>query len=181
MYMNQKWHLPRLHIGLERWRYNIRIDAWISTYGNIRNRKWLPQKVCANNGYLFYRGVAVHRLVMETFCPVPGWNGLTVDHRNHNTRDNRLSNLEWVTRHENEERAKKDSKENDPAQDASKDADVKMVLLNGIKLPYDDALKIMVRNAGLKGVKGNVESSFRQSELTGKPVSYGGNIIQVLA
>ena len=46
------------------------------------------------------RSFKTHRLVAEAFIPIRG-SGLEVNHRNHNKADNRLQNLEWVTRSEN--------------------------------------------------------------------------------
>lgn len=43
----------------------------------------------------------VHRLLMETFCPIEGMENLTVNHINHIKDDNRLENLEWITNAEN--------------------------------------------------------------------------------
>ena len=43
-----------------------------------------------------------------TWRPIPNAEELTVDHLNHNKRDNSLNNLEWVTRQENLRRARKD-------------------------------------------------------------------------
>jgi hypothetical protein len=52
-----------------------------------------------------YRHALVHRLVLETFQgPAPeGW---TCNHKNGNRSDNRLSNLEWMSRVENERHAR---------------------------------------------------------------------------
>ena len=42
----------------------------------------------------------VHRLVLETFVgPCP--EGMECDHRNHNTADNRIENLAWITHSDN--------------------------------------------------------------------------------
>jgi hypothetical protein len=49
-----------------------------------------------------------HRLVMLTWRPTPDAENLTVDHLDHNKRNNALSNLEWVSYEENQERAKDD-------------------------------------------------------------------------
>lgn len=43
----------------------------------------------------------VHRLLMETFCPMEGMENLTVNHINHIKDDNRLENLEWLSNSEN--------------------------------------------------------------------------------
>lgn len=45
----------------------------------------------------------VHRLVAKAFLPNPH-RYPEVDHKNGNTHDNRIQNLEWVTRTENERR-----------------------------------------------------------------------------
>lgn len=50
----------------------------------------------------------LHRLVMLTWKPTPEAEMLTVDHLNHNKRDNSLDNLEWVTVEENQVRATRD-------------------------------------------------------------------------
>lgn len=48
----------------------------------------------------------VHRLILSTFAGHPG--GLHCNHKNGNRTDNRLSNLEWVTRSENERHARRE-------------------------------------------------------------------------
>lgn len=65
----------------------------------------LPIQIGSKTGYCHIEtaiGVkAVHRIVMEVWAPKDGMENLTVDHRNHNKRDNRVANLAWVTREEN--------------------------------------------------------------------------------
>ena len=72
----------------------------------------MPIRISSKNGYCMIKtpyGIkAAHRLVMLTFKPIPNAEDLTIDHLNHNKRCNELSNLEWVSREENAERAKKD-------------------------------------------------------------------------
>ena len=94
-----------IHFGIERWKYNKEYNVYVSSYGNIKdeNKQMLYPK--AFNGYLiiFYnqKVIKVHKLVLETFNP-PKQEGLTIDHIDHNTRNNKLSNLRWLTREENE-------------------------------------------------------------------------------
>jgi hypothetical protein len=51
------------------------------------------------NGYgKRFKSFKVHRLVLETFSPM---TGMEINHKNGIKADNRLKNLEWVTRSEN--------------------------------------------------------------------------------
>lgn len=86
-------------------KYAVTEDGQVWSY---RRKRFLSPWVC-HNGYhqvaLFdnYKreNRRVHRLVMETYNPVPGMEYLDVNHLNENKTDNRLSNLEWATRKEN--------------------------------------------------------------------------------
>lgn len=69
-----------------------------------------PQQ--ARNGYLLvslgrrHKHMLIHRLVALAFVPNP--EGLDeVNHKNLNKTDNRVSNLEWVSKHENMDHAHK--------------------------------------------------------------------------
>lgn len=104
---------PQLILKVERWKFNKDYGVYVSTLGHFKDRhkRLLPIKVnqhgyCAVNTE---RGqVFAHRLVMFTWRPIPNAEILTVDHLNHNKRDNSLGNLEWVTREENVRRAEND-------------------------------------------------------------------------
>lgn len=48
---------------------------------------------------------SVHRLVLENFCPIGNMKNLQVNHIDGNKLNNNLSNLEWVTPHENTKHA----------------------------------------------------------------------------
>lgn len=102
-----------LHLTLERWKWNDEYQVWVSTLGNVRSKNKKDKKILiAKNGYcsvkIGTKLVLIHRLVMKTWCPCEDMGQLTIDHLDHNKRNNRLSNLEWVTREENERRAIED-------------------------------------------------------------------------
>ena len=107
--------LPTISLRIERWKFNKDYGVYVSTLGNFKDRykRRLPIKV-EKNGYCKVKTEAsapwkfAHRLVMLTWKPIPDAENLTVDHLNHNKRDNSVANLEWVTMEENLSRARRD-------------------------------------------------------------------------
>ena len=108
--------LPTISLRIERWKFNKDYGIYVSTLGNFKDRynRPLPIKI-EINGYCKIKTEApntpwklAHRIVMLTWKPIPDAENLTVDHLNHNKRDNSLANLEWVTFVENQARAKRD-------------------------------------------------------------------------
>ena len=108
--------LPTISLRIERWKFNKDYGVYVSTLGNFKDRykRPLPIKIEAS-GYCKIKTEApygcwkyAHRIVMLTWKPIPDAENLTVDHLNHNKRDNSLANLEWVTFAENQARAKRD-------------------------------------------------------------------------
>lgn len=103
-----------IHFIVERWKWNEEYGVWVSTEGRVRDRRKENCKVLTSskNKYLSVVTeagmVAVHRLVMKTWRPLDDYASMTVDHLNHNCKDNRLTNLEWVTEEENLRRAMED-------------------------------------------------------------------------
>lgn len=79
---------------------------------DIKNNKFKTQNV-TYKGYMKvslwidnkYKNKFVHRLVMETFCPIDNMNNLQVNHKDGNKKNNHLSNLEWCTQSENQKHA----------------------------------------------------------------------------
>lgn len=108
--------LPTISLRIERWKFNKDYGVYVSTLGNFKDRhkRRLPIKIEAN-GYCKVKTEApyscwkfAHRIVMLTWKPIPDAENLTVDHLNHNKRDNSVTNLEWVTAKENQARARRD-------------------------------------------------------------------------
>ena len=166
--MKIKIVLPKIHIEIERWKYLKSMDVYISSHGRFKDKNGALLSVGAKNNYLVFRGEYIHRLVLSTFKPVPGWAGLTVDHLNHNTRDNRVSNLEWVTLTENTRRARKDENDNSKTMLQKTEEKIKItkekttitnngifVVLNGVKLPIDSAGQLMKSDKSLSTDKIN--------------------------
>lgn len=106
--------LPSLNLKVEKWKWNKEYRVYVSNLGNFKDehKRNLPIKISHKTGYCTILTAcgwkAAHRLVLLTFQPIPNAENLTVDHLNHNKRDNRLMNLEWVTKEENIDRAKSD-------------------------------------------------------------------------
>ncbi len=104
----------------EMWAFHPNCETiLVSSYGRVKNMATnveLKQSV-NSNGYLGVnlvfsdvgrRFTLVHRLVLETFCDYIGNRNYfyETNHINGNKKDNRLENLEWLTRKENLDHAR---------------------------------------------------------------------------
>lgn len=105
--------LFNLIINFEKYRWNKDYGVYVSNLGHFKDRykRLLPVKINLG-GYLVIKTekgyISAHRLVMYTWRPIPNAENMTVDHLNHNKRDNSLKNLEWVDRSENQRKACED-------------------------------------------------------------------------
>lgn len=135
--------LPRFLFKIERWKWNSDYRVYVSNLGHIKNehKQDLPVHI-DGNGYCRVhteccRYKSVHRLVMLTWRPIPNAEELTVDHLNHNKRDNSLENLEWVTEEENLRRAAEDFVKKDKKNKKKKNKVKKEENNNAKKNPQD--------------------------------------------
>ena len=105
--------LPRFIFRVEKWKWNKEYRIYVSNTGHFmdEHKKIIPIRV-NQNGYVGiftpYGFMSAHRLVMRTWRPTTNMENLTVDHLDHNKRNNSVENLEWVTRAENMKRARAD-------------------------------------------------------------------------
>lgn len=105
--------LPKLCLKVEKWKWNKEYRVYVSNFGQFKNehKQPLPIKI-ASNGYCMVPTITglklAHRVVMLTWVPIPNAEELTVDHLDHNKRNNAVDNLEWVTKEENWKRAVED-------------------------------------------------------------------------
>ena len=106
--------LPTLKLNIERWKWNSEFRIYVSNMGNFKDehKKPIPVKIGSGSGYVkiktLYGIKSAHRLVMLTWKPIPNAEEMTVDHLDHNKRNNKLENLEWIDERENTTRAKED-------------------------------------------------------------------------
>ncbi len=82
--------------------------VWSNKRGEIRPMRLKTSKLGYQIVALYlgrpavYKHALVHRLILSTWL---GESDLHANHKNGNRADNRLSNLEWVTRSQNEQHA----------------------------------------------------------------------------
>ena len=105
--------MPRFIFRVERWKWNKEYRVYVSNMGHFmdEHKKIIPVKINQGGYVLIKTGYGyeiAHRLVMKTWRPTAAMDKLTVDHLDHNKRNNSVENLEWVTRAENMKRARAD-------------------------------------------------------------------------
>ena len=108
-----KFICPRFIFKVEKWKWNKEYRLYVSAMGHFKDEHKQPVPIKLNqNGYVVIKTrngyQTAHRLVMKTWMPTEDMDNLTVDHLDHNKRNNCVDNLEWVTESENKRRAKED-------------------------------------------------------------------------
>lgn len=151
-----KFIMPKFIFKVEKWKWNDEYRIYVSNTGKFMNeyKKPIPAKI-EQNGYVRiqtpYGKKLAHRLVMITWRPTADMENLTVDHLDHNKRNNAIDNLEWVTREENWRRAEQDYIPCVQKKEKAKQAPVKLVETINKKLKrynrtdyiFDDVIFIM--------------------------------------
>lgn len=172
--------LPRLKMNVERWKFSKEYGVYVSTLGNLKDRRkrLIPIKI-DKKGYCVIRTevgfVSVHRLVMKTWKPAPNMETLTIDHLNHNKRDNRLDNLEWVTHQINLERAIEDQVNEIVAKEgqivipynANDKGNKQLILANGVPMTLGQAVDF-IDKMGTTGVSRSAICDSIKKALDGK-------------
>lgn len=110
--MIKTFMLPSLIFNIEHWKWNSEYGLYVSNMGRLKKADGTIVKpkvdkylyVCSYDG----KWTGVHRIVMMTWKPLSDYTNMTVDHLDHNTRNNAVNNLEWVPKEENLRRAGED-------------------------------------------------------------------------
>lgn len=141
-----------IHFSIERWKWNPDFGIYVSNKGRFRTRdkRDVPIQISEGGYCVVYCGgtihkhMSAHRVVMLTWRPTANAENLTIDHLDHNKRNNALTNLEWVTREENVRRAEADyiaiRVEGNP--ELVKKVDVSVVGMRSPQSKYDYQLKL---------------------------------------
>ena len=193
--MNLKNLMPQFHFNIERWKYYMPMDVYVSSFGRFKDKNGNILPPTAKNNYIVFRGEPVHRLVMTIFKPIPGCAGMTVDHLDHNTRNNRVDNLEWVSLEENQARAKKDAEANEKTMlertqellatynEQTKTTITGCVKLNGEIVPTIVAKHILCGSKDLKACNSKIESAFAKivaGTEKATEIVFGNNKIEII-
>ena len=92
---------------------NVKPYYFVSNFGRVftNTNNHIMQQTESNCNYLMVglalygpppiKNTYVHRLVLSSFCPIPKWDSLEVNHKDGNKFNNCLYNLEWCTSKEN--------------------------------------------------------------------------------
>lgn len=104
---------PKPIIYIERWKYSNLYGMYVSNLGRFKDKqKKLIKPKVDGKGYLTIQlkyGIEyAHRIVAAVWLPEEDMYHLTVDHLDHNKRNNAAYNLQWVTKEENLKREKND-------------------------------------------------------------------------
>lgn len=142
--------LPKIKITFERWKFNKEYGLWVSTEGRVLDRYKQEVRIRINqSGYIkvwsevIQKYVSIHRLVLMTWRPIKNAENLTVDHRDHNKRNNSLRNLIWMPLKENQLCEQEDK---------IHDKDVEqLICANGVTMTLENAVKFIYALPGTAG------------------------------
>ena len=171
---------PTISLRIERWKFNKDYGVYVSTLGNFKDRykRRLPIKL--KDGYCYIKTEtaswkSAHRLVMLTWKPIPNAEDLTVDHLNHNKRDNSIHNLEWVTKEENLRRAEEDRlKLKKEKTTTITDGEVKYIIVDEEARKEEKARRKAERMASILGYSIDGEGCYSKEEAIERLVAMRG-------
>lgn len=159
--------LPSLRI--ERWKWNKEYQVYVSNFGHFKDKYKRPLAIKIDqNGYCkvktYYNFQSCHRLVMKTWRPTGNMDNLTVDHLDHNKRNNSIYNLEWVTFEENQKRALNDLVPNKPIISVGSK---NYIICKTLHLKFEsisDSVDFFNNNTDLKLNKSNLQKHISKKE-----------------
>lgn len=158
-----------IHIEFERWKFNKEYNLYVSTLGRVKDKnKKIIEPMVNSSSYFSINTedklISVHSLVMLTFRG-KRLEGMTIDHINSNRRDNRLKNLEYVTKEENISRASKKLTDDSDEEKCVKDPNEFLDLLAQHKI-Y--SIKHLKRILGNKNVVNTVKKTSIKNRIVAK-------------
>lgn len=175
--------LPKLIFKLEKWKWNEEYGVFVSNLGHFRSKEKnnIPYKILNSNGYVYIKTKhgdrPAHRLVMLTWCPIEDRENFTVDHLDHNKRNNAVDNLEWVTQYENMDRAKKDMIKEVNVARGSKQIISIINIQTSIKTSFnslDEAIKFYIETSKITDTKGKATVKKKITTAITLGDTYGG-------
>lgn len=97
---------------IEIWKPIIEYENYeVSSLGNIRHKDKKKNRTIQDNGNGYkivgiinngkYKNIYVHKCVLKTFNPIENEVQFETNHKNFNRSDNRLENLQWLSRKDN--------------------------------------------------------------------------------
>ena len=177
-----KFILPSFNFNVERWKWNKEYRVYVSNMGHFRNEHKQFLKTMVNqSGYLAIKthvGIkTAHRLVLLTWRPIPDAESLTIDHLDHNKRNNALNNLEWVSEDENQRRAALDLIVNNEPKNKIKTWQIRFKCGNQIRyfVNEEEAANYIMQLKAWKNDQSIVDPKYRTKEYVVQKIAAKAN------
>lgn len=143
--MNKIFNYLKFYISIERWKYNQSLDIYVSNHGRFKNKEGIIQPFEDKDNYFRWNNRFVHKIVMETWNSIPGCAFFTINHKDNNTHNNSLSNLEWVIPKKKKESKtiSQSDKEKESVNEEKNEKKEPMVMVNGMELTLSSAKALL--------------------------------------